>query len=150
MATIDEQRHQMIRRIVMHRHDSTATDTILLWERLACELTAIIGHAGFDTLYVRAAHLARGQHPGLPVAAGPNFDLLRKYLLQSPVQAMEVNIPLLTILIATSTRLNGDPLTTTILHAACGTDAVDTTGKELQQWLIKSPYSDWPPEFLAW
>src|SRR5471032_2428131 len=128
MATIDEQRHQMIRRIVMHRHDSTATDTILLWERLACELTAIIGHAGFDTLYVRAAHLARGQHPGLPVAAGPNFDLLRNYLLQTPVQAMELNI-----LIDTLTRLIGEPLTTTILHSAWGTDAVDTAGKEPQQ-----------------
>jgi len=133
MATIDEQRHQMIRRIVMHRHDSTATDTILLWERLACELTAIIGHAGFDTLYVRAAHLARGQHPGLPVAAGPNFDLLRNYLLQTPVLAMEVNISLLTILIDTLTRLIGEPLTTTILHSAWGTDAVDTAGKEPQQ-----------------
>src|SRR5476649_2208170 len=77
MATIDEQRHQMIRRIVMQRHDSTATDTILLWERLACELTAIIGHAGFDTLYVRRAPGPRSA-PRLADRRGSQFRFIEE------------------------------------------------------------------------
>src|SRR5471032_552943 len=134
MATIDEQRHQMIRRIVLRRHDPTAADMILLWARLAYELTAIIGHAGFYTLYGRAAHLAGRAHTGLPTAAGADFDTLREHLLaQAPDQAAEINITLLTIFIDTLIRLIGEPLTTTILHSAWGTDAVDTAGKEPQQ-----------------
>jgi len=133
MATIDEQRHQMIRRIVLRRHESSAADMILLWERLAFELVAIIGHAGFYTLYGRAAHLARSEHAGLPTSAGPDFDLLRQHLLlHTPGQTAEINISLLTILIDTLIRLIGAPLTTTILHSAWGTDAVDTAGKEPQ------------------
>jgi hypothetical protein len=134
MATIDEQRHQMIRRIVMRWHESSAADMILLWERLACELTAIIGHAGFYTLYGRAAHLASTSHAELPTTAGTDFAVLREYLLlQTPDHAAEINITLLTIFIDTLIRLIGEPLTTTILHSAWGTDAVDTAGKEPQQ-----------------
>src|SRR5471032_2105518 len=73
MATIDDQRHRIIRRIVIRRHESTSADMILLWERLACDLTAIIGHAGFYTLYGRAAHMARIEHAELPTTAGTDF-----------------------------------------------------------------------------
>src|SRR5471030_2905171 len=101
MATIDEQRHQMIRRIVLRRHESTVADTILLWERLACELTAIIGHAGFYTLYGRALHLAGASYAGLPSDAGTDFASLRAHLMLAPQQAAEINITLLTIFIDT-------------------------------------------------
>lgn len=133
MATIDEQRHQMIRRIVLRRQASPA-ELILLWERLAAELTAIIGHAGFFTLYGRAAHLARASHAGVPATAGADFEGLRAHLaLQAPQQAAEINIALLTIFIDTLICLIGAPLTTTILHSAWGADAVETAGKEPQQ-----------------
>ena len=133
MATSDEQRHQRIRRIVMRQRESTAADMILLWERVACELTAIIGHVSFSTLYGRAAHLASTEHAELPTTAGTDFSVLREYLLlQTPGQAAEINITLLTIFIDTLIRLIGEPLTTTILHSAWVTDAVDTAGKEPQ------------------
>jgi len=134
MATIDEQRHQMIRRIAMRQRESTAADMILLWERLAFELTGIIGLAGFYSLYGRAAHLARTEHAELPRTTGIDFTVLRGYLLlQTPDQAAEINIALLTVFIDTLIRLIGEPLTTTILHSAWGIDAVDTDGKEPQQ-----------------
>jgi len=134
MATIDEQRHQMIRRIGMRRHEATTADMILLWERLACELAAVVGHADFYTLYSRAAYLVSIEHANLPTTAGTDFAVLRDYLLlQTPGQAAEINITLLTIFIDTLIRLIGEPLTTTILHSAWDTDAIATAGKEPQQ-----------------
>jgi len=57
--------------------------------------------------------------------------MLRDYLLlQTPGQLAEINIALLTIFIDALIRLIGEALTTTILHAAWDTDAVDTAGKE--------------------
>jgi len=124
----------MIRRIVMRRNESTVADMILLWERLAGELTAVIGHAGFYTLYGRAAHLAHTERTELPTMACTDFTVLRDHLLlQTPDQAAEINIALLTVFIDSLIRLIGEPLTTTILHSAWDTDAVDTAGKEPQQ-----------------
>lgn len=132
MATIDEQRQQMIRRVLLRQPALDAGDLTRLWQRLADELTAIIGHAGFYTLYGRAAHLARASHADLPTTAEAGFAALQAYLAAlTPARAAAANLALLTILIDTLAKLIGDPLTAAILDSAWGADT-DTAGKDTQ------------------
>jgi len=101
---------------------------------IACELTGIIGHSSFYTLYGRATHLVRAEPAELPTTAGADFAVLREHLLlQAPSRAIEINIALITVFIDNLIRLIGEPLMTTILHSAWVTDAVDTAGKGPQQ-----------------
>lgn len=133
MATNDE-RHQMIARNVTRRPDSATADTVVLWQRLAVELVAIIGHSGFDTLYARSIHLVRAQHPWLVEGADPRFDKLRASLdAQAPAPAGAASIALLTTFTDTLIQLIGESLTTTILRSAWGQDTADTAAKGIQQ-----------------
>jgi hypothetical protein len=129
MATNDE-RHQMIERNVMRRPETVTADTIVLWERLAIELIAIIGHSGFDTLYARSIHLVRAQHPWLAEGGDPSFERLRTSLEgQDPAPAGAASIALLTTFTDTLIQLIGESLTTAILKSAWNQDIADTAAK---------------------
>jgi hypothetical protein len=129
MATNDE-RHQMIERNVLRRPETVMADAIVLWQRLAIELTAIIGHSGFDTLYARSIHMVRTQHPWLAEGGDPRFEKLKTSLeSQEPALAGAASIALLTIFTDTLIQLIGEPLTTAILRSAWGQDTANTAAK---------------------
>jgi hypothetical protein len=131
MATNDE-RHQMIERNVMRSPDTLRANVIVLWERLAVELTAIIGHGGFDTLYARRIHVVRARHPWLEEGVDAGFKRLGAGLeVQAPAAAGAASIELLTTFTDTLVRLIGASLTTAILRSAWGQDTADTAAKEL-------------------
>ena len=133
MATNDE-RHQMIERNVMRRPEPAKADTIVLWERLAVELVAIIGHSGFDTLYARSIHVVRVEHPWLAEGSDPRFEKLRASLTgQEQAPAGAASIALLTTFTDTLIQLIGESLTTAILRSAWGQDTADTAAKGIQQ-----------------
>jgi hypothetical protein len=132
MATNDE-RHQMIERNVMRGPDTPGPDVIALWERLAAELSGIIGQNGFDTLYARSVHVARTRHPWLEEGADTGFGRLKAALEgREPAVAGAASVDLLTTFTDTLVQLIGAPLTTAILRSAWGQDTADTAAKELK------------------
>lgn len=138
MATIDDQRHQMIRTVIMRRPDAIGDVTFNLWERLASELTSIIGDGGFRSLYARSVHLVRVQFPWIavnPPETSTNclFANFKKCLEERDSKtACEASITLLNIFIDILILLIGELLTTSILRSAWGDDAVNIAGTELQ------------------
>ncbi|MBP1202868.1 hypothetical protein JOD97_000882 [Duganella sp. 1411] len=124
----------MIERNVMRSPGTIRADVIVLWERLAVELSGIIGQGGFDTLYARSVHVARARHPWLDEGADPGFDKLGAGLeAQEPAAVGEASIALLIIFTDTLIQLIGAPLTTAILRSAWGRDTADTAAKGIQQ-----------------
>jgi hypothetical protein len=129
MATNDE-RHQMIERNVMRRPATATADAIVLWRRLAVELSAIIGAGGFETLYARSVHKVRSRHPWLAEGGDPQFERLKASLEgQLPAAAGAAGIDLLTTFTDTLIQLIGESLTTTILKSAWNQDIADTAAK---------------------
>ena len=122
----------MIERNVMRGADTPGADVIALWERLAVELSSIIGQNGFDTLYARSIHVARTRHPWLEEGADTGFERLKAGLEgQAPAAADAASIDLLTTFTDTLVQLIGAPLTTAILRSAWGQDTADTAAKDL-------------------
>ncbi|WGG48849.1 hypothetical protein [Rugamonas sp. DEMB1] len=133
MATNEEQRHRMIERLVGRPAAAPLDACVALWQGLALQLNAIIGEGGFESLYNRSAHLARRAHPWLAPSAGRDFGALRDSLAQQDAgQAGEACSALLIFFTDTLILLIGELLTTSILRAAWGDDAVNTAGKEPQ------------------
>ena len=124
----------MIERNVMRSPGTIRADVIVLWERLAVELSGIIGQGGFDTLYARSVHVARARHPWLDEGADAGFDKLRAALeAQEPAAVGEASVALLITFTDTLIQLIGVPLTTAILRSAWGRDTADTAAKGIQQ-----------------
>lgn len=124
----------MIERNVMRSPGTIRADVIVLWERLAVELSGIIGQGGFDTLYARSVHVARARHPWLDEGADPGFDKLRPALeAQEPAAVGEASVALLITFTDTLIQLIGVPLTTAILRSAWGRDTADTAAKGIPQ-----------------
>ena len=139
MATIDAQRHQMIRRAVLQRPEAILDVTIDLWGRLASELVSIIGEGGFQSLYSRSIHLTSATFPwmerNLPSQKTDSRFAGLKMSLEGRdfTEAGEGSITLLITFIDILTMLIGELLTTSILRSAWGDDALNIAVKELQQ-----------------
>lgn len=139
MATIDAQRHQIIRMAVLQRPEAMLDVTIGLWGRLAADLISIIGEGGFQSLYARSVHLTSVSFPWLALnhpsqPTDSRFAGLRTSLEgRDFTEASEASIALLTTFIDILTLLIGELLTTSILRSAWGDAAFDTAAKELQQ-----------------
>ncbi len=124
----------MIERNVMRSPDTLRADTIVLWERLAVELSAIIGQSGFETLYARSIHVVRARHPWLEEGDDARFEKLKTSLeAQELASAGVASIALLVTFTDTLIQLIGAPLTTAILRSAWGQDTADTAAKGIQQ-----------------
>lgn len=71
--TIDA-RKQIISRLLMPQHDcqpdsgAVAERSLWLWNRIALNLTPLIGEVGFQALYARAVYLALPDCPGFTLA----------------------------------------------------------------------------------
>jgi len=111
----------------MEQHPENVADAAVdLWGQLANQLVAILGEDGFDSLYVRSVFLARSTFPwlaagALPPQAEQRFAGLKMSLAgQSPAQASEANILLLSTFTGILAVLIGEELTTSILRSAWG------------------------------
>jgi hypothetical protein len=137
MATTDQQRHQMIERAVRALPKANADIGIVLWERLAAELTVIIGDRGFASLYSRSLNEAGAEFAWLePHPPKPPFDafkLLASILeTRAPEEAQAANAAVLNIFIDTLIILIGELVTNSILRTAWGDDVVNDAVTEQQ------------------
>ena len=137
MAMTDQQRHRMIERAVRPQSQAPAQAdaSIVLWERLAAELTVIIGERGFSSLYARSLNQAALQYallaPHPPTAASDAFILLTSSLTaRAPEEAQAASGAMLNNFIDTLIILIGELVTNSILRAAWGDDVVNTAGTE--------------------
>ena len=122
----------MIERAVRPRSPVHADVVIVLWRRLAAELTLIIGKRGFASLYSRSLNKAGAEFPWLephpPKDAVDAFKLLASVLeTRDPSEAQAANAAVLNIFIDTLIVLMGELLTTSILRAAWGDDVMMIT-----------------------
>lgn len=129
MATDKAQRHQMVRRLVMQRPEALIEVTLHLWERLASELSIIIGEGGFQSLYARSLHVISVQFPWITEThlqqTDSRFtDLIINLEAHEMKEASEASIALLTTFIDILTTLIGELLTTGLLQSAWGDDAL--------------------------
>ena len=136
MATIDDQRYQMIRRAVGEQPEALVDITIILWEKLASQLVSIIGQGGFQSLYSRSVDLTRAKFPWIAESepsriAVDGFAGLRRSLegREFP-ESRDASILLLSNLVNVLNMLIGDVLTTGFLRSAWGNNNLDSLGKE--------------------
>ena len=121
----------------MQRPEAVLETTVYLWERLASELTSIIGEGGFQSLYSRSVHLTSAGFPWMVLShpwqrTDSRFaDLKVSFEGRSFTETSEASIALLVTFIDILAVLIGELLTTSILRSAWGDDALDIAGKEL-------------------
>ena len=115
----------------MRQPQTIVDDTIKLWDSLASEIISIIGEVGFQSLYHRSIYLSSAEYPWLAAATnltpdGSRFGSLRSALqAQDGDQAVAASIALLGTFFDIVIRLIGERLTTNILRAAWGDEAVN-------------------------
>jgi hypothetical protein len=136
MATANEQRYQMIKRAVMQKPEAFIDVTFHLWERLALELSAIIGEGGFQSLYDRSLHVNSALFPWITEThpQQPTYsrftDLIINLETRDMKEASEASIALLATFIDILTALIGELLTIGLLQSAWGDDVLDIAFKE--------------------
>ena len=142
MGSIIDQRHDIVNKVVMQRPDAVVDVTILLWERLAIELISIIGDEGFQSLYIRTAHLNSVTFPWLQLDQPTQLSTsrfaglhmcLEKRRLVDPVSANEACKTLLIAFVDILALLIGDLLTANILRSAWIDEPFDTVVKGIQK-----------------
>lgn len=126
--------------IARRNQNGVSDESVLaLWESLATNLVAIIGHEGFNALFSRSLHLAGASHPWLGESLLTRGNLPRfvalKSLLQAgtPEQGTIAMVGLFTIFTDLLSGLIGQRLTTNILRAAWG-DAYEEAAQEISLW----------------
>lgn len=127
----------MIERAVRDVLQSNADIAVILWERLATELTLIIGDRGFASLYARSLNKASAEfawlEPHPSKASADAFKLLASNIAtRAPEEAQAANSAVLNIFIDTLIILIGDLVTNSIIRAAWGDDVVNSAGTEHQ------------------
>lgn len=129
-------RERSIERLGDTEHDAFANTAIALWERMASEITALVGEAGFDSLYARSVFLVLPTFPWLSESKdltdrAQRFASLRTNLEENPPElAREANRVLLVIFTDTLASLIGAPLTARVLSSAWSDFAQCGTNKE--------------------
>jgi hypothetical protein len=140
MATINDQRHRLIRRTFLQGPEAVPELTLRLWERLACELISIIGEGGFQSLYSRSIHRNAAVFPWLGLRSQQNHspqphdsrfaDLAISLEGRNSAEANEASIALLITFTDILAALIGERLTTRILHSAWGDNPIESAEKE--------------------
>jgi hypothetical protein len=119
-------RQQSIERLGTASDEEFSEAAVALWEGVAGQIIAIVGEAGFDSLYARSVFLAQSTYPWIiapPESAtevGRLVNLRANLEAVQPGAAREANRLLLTIFTDTLASLIGEPLTERLLHSAWG------------------------------
>jgi hypothetical protein len=129
-------RHQLIKSLMAQRTEKVADGAIDLWEQMATQIISIVGEGGFNTLFARSVFLAQATFPWLaaiskPAKADPRVADLKSSLEgQTPMQATQANILLLTTFTDILSSIIGEELTINILRSAWHIDTPDAIGDE--------------------
>lgn len=117
-------------------HESHADAATVLWERLSIQIVALVGDAGFESLYAHSLYLAQFKFPWITVSTDahpqppPRFASLSSDLADSPPElAREANRLLLVIFTDLLASLIGEPLTERVLNSAWGNGVHDRIRK---------------------
>jgi hypothetical protein len=135
MESIIDQRHHIVEKAVMQRPDAVVEMTILLWERLAFELSSIIGDEGFQSLYARSCNLNKITFPWLLLDHDSETSHTRfaglKIALESRdiTEASTASKTLLITFVDILALLIGDQLTASILLSAWNDNALNIVEK---------------------
>ena len=122
----------LIGRAVLRRPEAVIDVTILLWEKLAVELTSTIGVGDFQSVYSRSGILAAARYPWIALhSSSQQTDLqfagLRRSLEgRDFAEAGEASIVLLSTFLEILTSLIGELLMTNLLHSAWGDDVFNS------------------------
>jgi hypothetical protein len=133
METDELPRHKLIRSSTAQEAEKVVDSAIDLWERLAIQVTAIIGQKGFTSLYERSVFLVQPTFRWLvpcPTLSKSDhqFEKLKlSFEGQNPAQAREANNRLMVTFTDILASLIGEQLTVRILRAAWGEDAWDNS-----------------------
>jgi hypothetical protein len=136
MEKLPNWRHKSIDSLTAPHSENAEDAAIALWEPLANQIIAIVGEAGFDSLYSRSLHLTQSKFPWLMNTAssptvGHRFVNLRmSFEGRVPELADEANRLLLTIFTDTLASLIGESLTKRVLDSAWGNYAHYKDSKE--------------------
>ena len=141
METSELPRHKLIKSLMACDAETVVDNEIGLWERLAIQVTAIIGKNGFTSLYERSVFLVLPIFPWLvpgPLSKSDHrFEELKISLEgQNPAQAHEANSQLMITFTNILASLIGEQLTIRILRAAWGDDSRDSSAEEFKKWLM--------------
>ncbi len=115
-------RQQAIDSLSAASTESPADTAIGVWERLATQIVALVGEAGFDSLYARSIYLTQSSYPWLTepaqaIGAVRRFDSLRAHLeAHAPELASAANRLLLSTFTDTLAFLIGGALTQRVLN----------------------------------
>jgi len=114
----------------------TVRAAIGLWDQMATQIIAIVGEAGFDSLFARSVFLTQSRFPwlGAGTVSHPGdqrFANLKANLeSNTPALASEANHMLLIVFTDILASLIGEPLTERILNSAWGGDAQYKASKD--------------------
>lgn len=128
MATNDSLRHQKINLLMAQHTDKVAVVALDLWQLMATKIISIIGEGGFNSLYARSLFLSQASFPWLDAASSsPQTDtrfvaLKQCFEAQTPAQVCSANSLLLITFTDILESLIGEPLTTSILRSAWGSE----------------------------
>jgi len=131
-------RHQIIESLTAPHTEKAADTAIVLWERMATQIIAIIGVGGFNSLYARSLFLTQSGFPWLngcelPCPVDQRFTALKNCLEeQAPGDALEANNRLLCTFTDILAALIGEALTSSILRSAWGDHAPAQDQQEVQ------------------
>lgn len=119
----------------MQRPDAVVEVTILLWERLAIELSSIIGDEGFQSLYARSCNLNKVAYPWLLIDHVSQTSVSRFEGLQISLKSRDIvdastaSKTLLITFVDILALLIGDQLTASILLSAWNENALNIVEK---------------------
>lgn len=140
MEEPSQQCQKIIASLLAQQPENIADTAVSHWEKLADEITSIVGEAGFTSLFERTLHLAQATFPWLkpdstplqlPLNSRRFAELGLRLENQAPADAWAAHKLLLTIFTDILASLIGEQLTSNILRAAWGNLASVTSGKEL-------------------
>ena len=132
-------RHQIIVSLTASHPEKVADAAIILWERMATQIIAIIGVGGFNSLYARSLFLTQSDFPWLngcelPCPVDQRFTALKNSLAeQTPSDATAANNQLLRTFTDILAALIGEALTSSILRSAWGDHAPAQDQQEVQK-----------------
>lgn len=136
MANSVQLMHHMLTKLIDRHSENNVEMAISLWQSMAIEIMAIIGEAGFNSLYARSLYLSLASFPWLQVSTPPQasesrFSELRLRLeSQTLPHAMAANHFLLKTFTDLLAKLIGEKITVSILASAWGSEVsypIDTT-----------------------
>lgn len=138
MDSTTSARHRTIQTLLELHAESPSDDAMALWNKMATQITSIVGEGAFASIYSRSVFLAQAQYPWLPDRSQPPqleqwfADLKTSFSGQPSAVARDANRLILVTFTDILASLIGEDMTSGILRSAWGSDTSGKVGKELK------------------